>query len=182
MHPREIFRPFHTLICIFSFTRRIDRRFRALHSFSSPNILFIQQPFNRKVNRQPWCAGWVCRAVAILVWFGYKRFNAERYTSSRGRPALLHCFICLFVNKSQFCLLAQNVCALARESLECLVALPSLALVPNWREPAVSSHFTRLTSAYIGPCLIGHKIIVSLSSKFVVDKWQPTTGRAGCHL
>ena len=67
-------------------------------------------------------------------------------------------------------------------SLECLVALPSVALVRNWREPAVNSHFTRLTSANIGPCLIGHKIIVSLSSKFVVDKWQPTTGRAGCHL
>lgn len=114
MHPGEIFCPFHTLICVFAFASQIDRRFRTLHSFSSPNILFIQQPFNRKVNRQPWCAGWVCRAVAILVWFGYKRFNAERYTSSRGRSALLHCVWQLFESKSQLCLLAQNAWALAR--------------------------------------------------------------------
>lgn len=109
MHPREVFCPFHTFSCIFAFTNRINRRFRALYSFSSPNILFIQQPFNRKVNRQPWSAGWICRTVAILVWFGYKRFNAERYTSSRGRPSFFHGF----VNESQFGILAQKASSLA---------------------------------------------------------------------
>lgn len=120
MYPWKVFCPIYTLINVFTFTGHIDINLRVLRSFSSPNILFIQQPFNRKVNRQPWWAGWVCRDVAILVWFWYERFYTERYTASNSRPTLFHPFRCAAENGPKLSFRKQERSLASEKSQECL--------------------------------------------------------------